>query len=310
MRTSSEKRAGLLIGKAGLMHDTGPFHPESPQRLFAIEKSVQPLRDRFETLHSIAVDESILELVHPPVHIDTVKNHCDAHEPIDADTICSAGSWEAALHAVGAGIVAVDRILSDDLRRVFCGVRPPGHHATAHRAMGFCLFNNVAITARYAQRKGFARIAIVDFDVHHGNGTQEIFYDDPTVLYFSTHQSPAFPGTGSKEEKGSKDAIGTNLNIPLPPGTGDEELLVHYTRWLPQVLRSFSPQLMIVSAGYDIHEADPLAQFAVSTEGVQRIVRAILDAADIPTIFMLEGGYNLDALGECVAATLEEILQF
>jgi acetoin utilization deacetylase AcuC-like enzyme len=174
--------------------------------------------------------------------------------------------------------------------------------------MGFCLFNNVAVAARYAQSKGFAKIAIVDFDVHHGNGTQDIFYADPSVLYLSTHQSPAYPGTGSASERGVGRGLGTTFNFPFPPGSGDDDLVPVYEEKLPEILEGFAPDLLLVSAGYDLHEADPLAQLQVTTEGVRRIVRAIVRAYEAPALFMLEGGYDVEALGACVAATLETLL--
>jgi acetoin utilization deacetylase AcuC-like enzyme len=212
------------------------------------------------------------------------------------------------LTAAGAGVVAVDGIAQKRFTRAFCAVRPPGHHATISRAMGFCLFNNVAVAARYAQSKGFAKIAIVDFDVHHGNGTQDIFYADPSVLYLSTHQSPAYPGTGSASERGVGRGLGTTFNFPFPPGSGDDDLVPVYEEKLPEILEGFAPDLLLVSAGYDLHEADPLAQLQVPTEGVRRIVRAILRAYEAPALFMLEGGYDVEALGACVAVTLETLL--
>jgi len=292
-----------------LRHDTGEWHPESPDRLRAIERAVAPLKPHLTLLSPIRIAETLLESVHTPEHIDTVRFHCDAGEPIDADTVCSAGSWEAALSAAGAGVVAVDALRRGEVHRAFCAVRPPGHHATAERAMGFCLFNNVAVAARYAQSQGFEKVAIVDFDVHHGNGTQAIFYRDPSVLYLSTHQSPAYPGSGAAGERGEGPGEGTTFNFPFPPGSGDAELVPVYEERLPGILNNFAPDLLLVSAGYDLHAADPLAQLDVTTEGVRRIVRAVLQATDRPAVFMLEGGYNVEALGECVAVTIEEMLR-
>ena len=291
-----------------LLHDTGEWHPESPERLRAIERAITPLKEKVAELSPIRVSESLLETVHTPEHIESVKWHCGALEPIDADTICSEHSYEAALMAAGAGIVALDAIREGKIERAFCAVRPPGHHATLTQSMGFCLFNNIAIAARYAQSLGYGKVAIVDFDVHHGNGTQDIFYSDGSVLYFSTHQSPAYPGTGSASERGTGDGKGTTFNFPFPPGSGDADLLSVYREELPNILTRFKPDILLVSAGYDLHTADPLAQLDVTTEGVRDIVRAILEICDVPAVFMLEGGYNVDALGASVAVTIEELL--
>ncbi|WP_457596621.1 histone deacetylase family protein [Hydrogenimonas sp.] len=301
-------RVAFLTDPAYLRHDTGPWHPESPERLRAVEAAVAPLSSRLLPLSPIRAARPLLEAVHTPTHIDRVETHCLAAEPIDADTVCSEGSWEAALKAAGAGVVAVDALVANLADRLFCAVRPPGHHATPEAAMGFCLFNNIAIAVRYAQSRGYARVAIVDFDVHHGNGTQEIFYEDGNVLYLSSHQSPAYPGSGSPQERGAGAGLGTTFNFPFPPGSGDEALVPLYETKVPAILRDFAPDLLLVSAGYDLHAADPLAQLEVTTGGVRRIVRAILGSLEIPAIFMLEGGYDTHALGECVAATLEEML--
>ncbi len=292
-----------------LLHDTGEWHPESPERLRAIERAVKPLMSSLTPLSPIRVSTRLVEAVHTPKHIENVKAHCEAREPIDADTVCVKESWEAALAAAGAGIVAVDTLREGRAKSAFCAVRPPGHHATKSAAMGFCLFNNIAITARYAQSKGYKRVAIVDFDVHHGNGTQDIFYEDGSVLYFSTHQSPAYPGSGSIEERGAKEGLGTTFNFPFPPGSGDSALVPVYEERLGEILHDFNPDIVLVSAGYDLHEADPLAQLNVTTEGVGRIVDAILNASKGPSLFMLEGGYDITALGECVAVTLERMIE-
>ena len=302
-------KTAFLYDPIYLKHDPGPWHPESPERLNAVRRGAKPLRERLTLLPPIRASDTILSLVHPPSHIERIRMASQAEEAIDADTLCSAGSFDAASMAAGAGVAAVDAVASGVVEGAFCAVRPPGHHATVDEAMGFCLLNNIAIAARYAQRKGFGRIAIVDFDVHHGNGTQEIFYEDGEVLYFSTHQSPAYPGTGRREERGAKGGEGTTFNVPLPPGSGDEAILPCYEAELPRVLDLFSPDLLLVSAGYDLHRDDPLAQLNVTTEGVGGIVRAILGSCDVPVVFMLEGGYDLRTLEACVFATLEAMLE-
>lgn len=305
------KRVGYLYDPDFLLHDTGPFHPESAERLRAIEKALAPLKPRLLALEPIAVAETLLTTVHTPEMVERVRQACESEAPIDADTVCVRASWQSALKAVGSGITAVDAVKKGQITRAFCAVRPPGHHATADTAMGFCLFNNVAVTARYAQSQGFEKVAIIDFDVHHGNGTQAIFYDDPSVLYLSTHQSPAYPGTGHTREKGVGKGLGYTFNFPLPPNSGNETLLSIYRDKLPKILHPFAPDLLLVSAGYDLHADDPLAQLRVTTEGVREMVKQILKTAGkTPVLFFLEGGYDTRALGACVAVTVEELLRF
>jgi acetoin utilization deacetylase AcuC-like enzyme len=230
-------------------------------------------------------------------------------EAIDADTQVCSDSYEAALKAAGAGITAVDAIKQGDISSAFCAVRPPGHHATTTQSMGFCLFNNIAIAARYAQSLGYEDVMIVDFDVHHGNGTQEIFYKDPTVFYFSTHQYPAYPGSGSRDEIGEGMGEGYTHNCPLQMYSNDNDIIPIYEDTLQADVNRFEPDIILVSAGYDLHRADPLAQLEVSTEGIEKIVKAIMNATNVPKVFMLEGGYNLEALGESVAVTLRVMLE-
>jgi acetoin utilization deacetylase AcuC-like enzyme len=291
-----------------LEHDTGMGHPESKQRLIAINRAVEPLRAQLTEVSPIRVSKEILQRVHTPEHIEAIREASLYGQAIDPDTICSSGSYDAALTAVGAGIVAVDGIRAGRFERAFCAVRPPGHHATPTDAMGFCLFNNIAVTARYAQSQGYKKVMIVDFDVHHGNGTQDAFYEDNTVFYFSSHQAFAYPGTGMENEKGAGKGEGYTANFLVMPDSGDAEVLDIYANDLPPCVARFKPDIILVSAGYDLHESDPLAQLNVTTEGIRKIVRLILDQADVPYIFFLEGGYDVEALGRNVKATLEEML--
>jgi len=305
-----KKNVAYLYDPVCLEHDTGLWHPESPERLRAIEQTLTRLKPRLMLLSPSRVPEKLLLQVHMPKHIETVRFACEMERPLDADTICVRRSWDSALMAAGAGIVGLDALKAEQVDRAFCAIRPPGHHATRNQSMGFCLFNNIAVAARYAQSIGYEKVAIIDFDVHHGNGTQDIFYDDGSVLYLSTHQHPAYPGTGAPDECGRGEGKGTIFNFPFPPSSGDAELIPVYSENLPHILADFGPDIILVSAGYDLHEADPLAQLEVSTEGVRAIVRAILDAADaLPTLFFLEGGYDVKALSECVYATVEEMIK-
>jgi acetoin utilization deacetylase AcuC-like enzyme len=303
------KKVAYISDPIYLEHDTGPSHPESASRLRAIEAAIGPLEHSLIRVSPIAVSESIVRMVHSQEHIDRVREASEAEVPLDADTVCSRDSYRAALTAVGAGVVAIDGIRSGAFEYAFCAVRPPGHHATPADAMGFCLFNNIAITARYAQSQGFDRVMIVDFDVHHGNGTQDAFWEDDTVFYFGSHQAFAYPGTGAESDIGAGKGEGYTSNHPMMPNSSDSELLEIYEEELPAAFAFFKPDILLVSAGYDLHESDPLASLDVTTEGIRKMVRIILDQADIPAVFLLEGGYDVLALGENVKVTLEEMLK-
>ena len=302
-------KVGYITDEIYLAHDTGMGHPESKERLIAINKAVSALKDKLVYRSPIAVSQSILEEIHTAEHIQTVLEASEYGTSIDADTICSADSYDAARYAVGAGVVALDAVKAGEFERIFCAVRPPGHHARPEQAMGFCLFNNIAIAARYAQNIGYKKVMIIDFDVHHGNGTQEAFYGDNSVFYFSSHQAFAYPGTGMEKEKGVGKGEGFTANFLMMPDGGDDEVLDIYANDLPVYVDRFDPDIILVSAGYDLHESDPLAQLNVTTEGIRKIVRLILESKkEIPTIFFLEGGYDVNALGENVKVTLEEML--
>ncbi len=303
------KKVAYLSDNIYLQHDTGAGHPESAQRLVAIEHAAAVLQSVLIHPEPIAVSETLLRSVHTSAHIHTIQEASANRTPIDSDTLCSSMSYEAAIKAVGAGVVALDGIRGGAFSRAFCAVRPPGHHATPERAMGFCLFNNIAITAKYAQSIGYEKVMIIDFDVHHGNGTQEAFYGDDTVFYFSSHQAFAYPGTGAESERGRGRGLGYTANHPVMPDSGDRELLEIYGHDLPEAVQRFVPDIILVSAGYDLHESDPLAQLHVTTEGIRHIVHQILQSADVPFVFFLEGGYDVDALGTNVRVTLEEMLE-
>ena len=303
------KRVAYITDPVYLRHDTGAGHPESAERLRAIDRAVNPLKEKLIPVSPITVSESIVGLVHTHEEIEEVREASEAGRAIDPDTVCSYDSYRAALTAVGAGVVALDGISKGRFDRAFCAVRPPGHHATPDKAMGFCLFNNIAVTARYAQSQGYKKVMIVDFDVHHGNGTQDAFWEDDTVFYFGSHQAFIFPGTGAEQEIGGGVGEGFTSNHPVMPDSGDKELLEIYTEDLPKDFDFFKPDIVLVSAGYDLHESDPLASLHVTTEGIRKIVRNILDQADVPSVFFLEGGYDVTALGKNVEVTLEEMLK-
>ena len=307
----SNIKVGYITDDIYLSHDTGIGHPESKERLIAINNAVSVLKDKLVFKSPIAVPQRILEEVHTPEHVQTVLEASEYGTSIDSDTICSADSYDAACYAVGAGVVALDAVKAGEFERAFCAVRPPGHHARPQQAMGFCLFNNIAIAACYAQSIGYEKVMIIDFDVHHGNGTQEAFYGDNSVFYFSSHQAFAYPGTGMEKEKGIGKGEGFTQNFLMMPDGGNDEVLDIYGNDLPEYVDRFDPDIILVSAGYDLHESDPLAQLNVTTEGIRKIVRLILESKrNIPYIFFLEGGYDVHALGENVKATLEEMLMF
>ena len=301
-------KVAYITDEIYLQHDTGVMHPESPQRLKAINRSIESLRKLLLFKSPLKVSSAILELVHTPEHIEKIEDTSHYGGSIDSDTICSKASYDAACMAVGAGVVALDGIKSEEFERAFCAVRPPGHHSTPTQAMGFCLFNNIAIAARYAQSIGYEKVMIIDFDVHHGNGTQDTFYEDSSVFYFSSHQAYAYPGTGAEVDRGTGEGEGYTANFLMMPGSSDTELFDIYENDLPPLIEAFNPDIILVSAGYDLHESDPLAQLNITTEGIRKMVRGILDSKDVPYVFFLEGGYDVDALGKNVKVTLEEML--
>ncbi len=294
-----------------LKHDTGVYHPENIKRLVAVYEKTAPMEEELNIISPIRASSEQILSVHSKVLYYTVQEASRNEEHIDADTVCSKDSFEVAHYAAGAGIKALDEIKNGLSNLAFCAVRPPGHHATKSNSMGFCLFNNIAIAAKYAQSIGFKKPFIIDFDVHHGNGTQDIFYNDDTVFYFSTHQAFAYPGTGTPDETGLGRGEGFTFNYPLMPNSTDKELLEAYYEELPPLVEKFNPDIILVSAGYDLHESDPLAQLDITHEGVRKMIRAILQQkTDIPKIFFLEGGYDVNALAKNVEITLEEMIRF
>lgn len=303
------KKIGFIYDDIFLRHDTPYGHPESKERLIAITNALRKV-DLWEKLIHIvpskAAKEDILS-VHTASYYEQISAFTGYY---DADTYISADSVDAALFAAGAVITAIDKCREGYIHGAFCAVRPPGHHAEANRAMGFCIFNNVAIGARHAQKIGFKKVFVVDFDVHHGNGTQHIFEEDDSVFYFSAHQYPHYPGTGSDSELGKGKGKGFTYNIPMRYGSGDKDYIAAFHDFLPQLVDNFLPDLILVSAGYDLHRNDPLAGIRVSNEGIRGIVGSIVSyGKNIPHVFCLEGGYDLASLGESVVITIEELLK-
>ncbi len=302
------KKVGFLYDDVYLEHEMPTGHPECRERLVAIIDKLRgsDVWDRLVHVSPRRAEFPQLEKVHTRGHIEHIRKTRRGYA--DPDTFISEGSLDAALYAAGAVMEAVDRCRAGEIERAFCAVRPPGHHAEADRAMGFCLFNNVAVGARYAQEAGYPRVFIVDFDVHHGNGTQHIFDHDDTVFYFSTHQSPHYPGTGATAETGSGKGKGYTANFPVHAGAGDREYLVLYKDILPGLMEKFSPDIVLVSSGYDIRSEDPLANIRVSGEGIENIVEGVLSCSSVPAVFSLEGGYDLNALADSVYRTIKVLL--
>lgn len=298
----------LVYDPAFLKHETG-HHPENPERLRVIISALQQdeaLWARLQHLTPRQVSDEDIMRCHSFRLIEQVRSLCEQRVPfVDLDTAICAQSYEVGRLAAGAAIVAVDQVLNGEAENAIALVRPPGHHATSNRAMGFCLFNNVAIAARYAQvHYGVDRVLIIDWDVHHGNGTQEIFYRDPSVFYLSTHQYPYYPGTGSAGERGLDKGEGTTLNIPLSQGTSANAHREAFTDALKAIEKTFPPDLIIVSAGFDSRRGDPLGGLMLEDRDFEEMTKQVMGMADHEAngrvVSVLEGGYNLDTLGETV----------
>ncbi|MDH3517405.1 MAG: histone deacetylase [Acidimicrobiia bacterium] len=285
-------------------HETGRWHPERPARLEAVERGVMSAALRVTRVEAPEVDRDVLARVHDVSYIRGVEEFCaSGGGAFDADTYVVPASWPAALRAAGAGLAAVEGLAQGLARTAFVSARPPGHHATRNAAMGFCIFNNVAVTAR-ALTDGGARVAIVDWDVHHGNGTQSIFDEDPEVLYISFHQNPLYPGGGALTDTGSGAGRGTIVNIPVPPRTAGDVFSAAFEGIIGPVIRQFAPDWILVSAGFDGHEDDPLAELRLVAGDYGRASGILDSLAPGRVAFFLEGGYHLPAITASVAASL------
>jgi acetoin utilization deacetylase AcuC-like enzyme len=295
-------------------HDTGG-HPEQAARIAAIQRELDGRGWLgFDRVRSPAVDRDVLTAVHPVSYVDSIEAlSARGGGAIDMDTMASAGSFNAALHAAGGAVRMVELLLDAEAERGFSAHRPPGHHATPTRAMGFCLFNNVAVAARYAIGvRGLKRVAVFDWDVHHGNGTNDIFHSSPEVLFVSIHESPLYPGSGAAGDAGSDGGEGFTVNLPVPPGTGDEAYRSLADHVVAPLLGEYRPQLVLISAGYDAHREDPLADCLVTEDGFAAMAATVRRAADsvgAPLGCVLEGGYALGALGRSVAATMAALVE-
>jgi len=310
------RKTSFLYNPLYLKHDTNP-HPENPGRLEAIYGKIQG-SDIYQNLTFTPPRQATTEQIarnHDAGYIERVRTACEEGvRNLDADTVISKDSYSAAILAAGAGLTAVDRVVDGEADNAFCAVRPPGHHAEQDRAMGFCLFNNVAIAARYAiEERDLNRVFIFDWDVHHGNGTQHSFYNDPSVFYASAHQYPFYPGTGDEDETGSGDGLGTTLNFPMRAYSGDEDYMDRVeNKLIPEMFR-FKPDLIIISAGFDAHQRDPLANIEITTECfgnmTDRIKRAADEICGGRLVSMLEGGYDYQALSDSVLTHLKHLLK-
>ncbi|MBI2472708.1 MAG: histone deacetylase [Planctomycetes bacterium] len=307
----------LIYDDIFLKHDTGTSHPENAKRL---ENTVKHLHSsglwdqlRVERPRAASLEE--VKLVHPQTYIETIKHIADTGGGwLDGDTVVSRASYDAAIYTAGAALTAIDLIMKGEEKNGFCLVRPPGHHATPARGMGFCLFNNVAIAAKYIQSKyPLEKILIVDWDVHHGNGTQDTFYNDPTVLYFSMHRYPFYPGSGRMEEDGQGKGKGFNINVPLSSDTTPEEYIEMFTDVMKQKVNQFNPEFIIISAGFDIYKKDPIGGLNIEVKDFGILTEIVMKSAEKHCkgriVSCLEGGYHLSDLPLCIEAHLKALVQ-
>jgi len=302
---------GVVSDPLFMNHDTGGYHPEAPMRIHYIHTLFSGRDPDIAIIDPVQASIGDIMLNHVRSYIDSVRRSCSSNRyvDLDPDTVCSQDSYETALYAAGSVIKLVRMALSGEIDSGFASIRPPGHHATPDEAMGFCLFNNVAIAANKAIRAfGVDRVIIIDFDVHHGNGTQESFYSSKDVLYFSSHQYPFYPGTGRLNETGAKGAQGYTINCPLRSGKRDGEMVALYRSVMVPIVKAFKPGLILVSAGFDAHAMDSIGGMEISSKGFGALAGLIRDAAqdvNSPVIYALEGGYNFDALRDSVKAVID-----
>lgn len=301
-----------------LKHDTGFGHPETSGRLTAIKNAVnkQKWADGLIRIKSKPVDLEVLSLTHGKAYIEAAAKECKLGygSLSTGDTDICPESYTVALHAAGGVTAAVDMVFEKKSSRAFCAVRPPGHHASSNRGMGFCIFNNIAVAARYAQHKyKVERVLIADWDVHHGNGTQDIFYGDPSVFFMSSHQFPLYPGTGRADERGSGAAVGTTMNHPLTMGAGDKEVIAAFKDHLLPAAKKFKPDFTLISAGFDSRIDDPLGGLRITDDGFKELTKIMMEISfingDGRLVSILEGGYSFDGLAAAVTAHMETLMK-
>ncbi|OHB64069.1 MAG: histone deacetylase [Planctomycetes bacterium RBG_13_50_24] len=317
-QTRNTAKTGLVYDDIYIEHKTTFGHPESPERLVRIIKQLKAggLYSQLVELKPTPADRRWIETVHAPEYIDRARSRSEngAGYLDTGDVPISLKSYEAAVMAAGGVLTAIDAVMERKVTNAFCVVRPPGHHALENRAMGFCIFNNVAIGTRYIQAKhNLPKILIVDWDVHHGNGTQAAFYDDPNVLYFSVHQYPFYPGSGSQAEQGSGKGLKTNINVPLPAGSGDDRYVKEFKEKLVPAASSFAPDFVLVSAGFDAHMDDLLGGMKVTESGFATLTQIVKSIAEKfcagRLVSVLEGGYGLEGLAASVEAHIRVLMQ-
>ena len=314
--SQDKNKTGLVYHEDYLKHDTGKTHPERKERLISIINRLQEngLLIRLALINPVPAAPEWISLVHSPEYIAEVEKSCKEGKQYlhSKDTVISKDSYVTACLAAGGVLCAIDAVMGGEVKNAFCAVRPPGHHASRDKAMGFCIFNNVAIGTKYIQQKyRLAKVLIVDFDVHHGNGTQDIFYEDPSVLYFSVHRSPFYPGTGNANETGAGKGYGYKVNVPLAKGAGDREYIEAFSEIFKPRALAFQPDFILVSAGFDAHKDDPLGGMNVSPEGYAAITGIIKEVAEKccggRLVSVLEGGYDLDGLAASAEAHISAL---